>query len=211
MMVTPLQLARAFSAYANGGRLPNVRLVKGVLDVDGNVVSNRPTADFSSLPQVVSTDAASKIRRILADVPLRGTATSIKRVLPGTNTFEVPTWPVWNIFGKTGTSHISEGKAGYSKTRYNSTFIGGAPFENPRIVIAMTLHEPDRAIAHYGGTVSAPAGARIIGRTLAYMQVSPSPEMAPPPPEIAAHLANYQANVYHKPTPKAAASAKTGE
>ncbi len=201
LMVTPLQLARAFCAYANGGKLPTVRLVKGVLDADGNVVTSRPPPAFADLPQVVTPETAAQIRRILADVPLRGTATSIKRFVPGTRQYEVPTWYMWNIFGKTGTAHISEGRAGYSHNRYNSTFLAGAPYENPRLVVAITLHEPDRSIAHYGGTVSGPAGAKILGRALTYLQVPPSPELAPPPPEITKKLVNYQPSVYIKPSP----------
>jgi hypothetical protein len=107
-------------------------------------------------------------------------------------------WNVWNIFGKTGTSHISEGKLGYSGNRYNSTFIGGAPYEKPRLVIAMTIHEPDRSQGHYGGTVSGPAAIDILASSLQYLQVEPSPELPLPPQELIAKLANFQPNVYKK-------------
>ncbi len=200
LMVTPLQLGRAFCAYANGGRLPQVRIVRGTLTPDGAVVTTRPPPEFSQLPQVLDMKSAQQIRRILADVPLRGTATAISRKVPGTQSYEVPNWYAWNIFGKTGTSHISEGRSGYSGTRFNSTFLGGAPYENPRLVIAMTVHEPDRSLGHYGGTVSAPPSARILVRSLAYLQVSPSPELPPPAPDIAAKLVHFEPSIYHKPT-----------
>jgi cell division protein FtsI (penicillin-binding protein 3) len=199
LMVTPLQLAHAFCAYANGGRLPEVRVLRGVVDDKGQVISSRPHADYGTLPVVIDPQAAMKVRRILADVPLRGTASSIKT--------GAPNWYVWNIFGKTGTAHISEGRAGYSAHRYNSTFLGGAPFEKPRLVIAMTLHDPGTA-AHYGGAVSGPASARILTRSLAYLQVDPSPELDPPPADIAAHLVRFVANVYHKPTTQPADQAR---
>ena len=191
LMVTPLQLARGFCAYANGGKVPQLTLVRGVVDVDGNIVSLRPHAPVAEMQAAVDPGAAMTIRRILADVPLRGTASTIKR--------EVPNWYVWNIFGKTGTSHISEGRAGYSAHRYNSTFMGGAPFEKPRLVIAMTLHDPGTA-SHYGGAVSGPGSARILERSLAYLQVGPSPQLELPPPDVAAHLVLYQPNIYKKPT-----------
>ena len=192
LMVTPLQLARAFCAYANGGRLPQVGIVKGVLDYDGKVISTRQRTPLENCPQMVSPDTAMQIRRVLADVPLRGTATTIKK--------DVPDWYVWNIFGKTGTAHISEGKAGYSLKRFNSTFMGGAPFENPRLVILVTIHEPDPSIAHYGGTVSAPTAARVLERSLSYLQVPPSPELPPPPSAVIPHLVGYQPNIYKKPS-----------
>ncbi len=199
MMVTPLQLARAFCVYANGGYLPPIRIIKGTVDPNGDIRCRNAAPDVSTLSRPVTPEAAMQIRRILADVPLRGTASGISHPIAGTKTYDVPTWYIWNIFGKTGTAHISEGKAGYSGTRFNSTFLGAAPYEKPRLVVAMTLHDPDRSIAHYGGTVSAPASARILGRCLAYLQVEPSPELEPPPAEVMAHLVNFDPKIYQKP------------
>lgn len=198
IMVTPLQLARAMCGYANDGYVPPLRIVRGTLDSAGKVTeaATRPLAT-----RAVSPDAAARIRRILADVPLRGTATTIKK--------EVENWATWNIFGKTGTAHISEGIHGYSGTRFNSTFLGGAPFESPRLVVAFVVHEPDRAIAHYGGAVSAPGAARLLTRALTYYQVPSSPQLPLPPAEVASHLVNYQASVYTKPSTRPATPAHT--
>ena len=65
------------------------------------------------------------MKRILCDVVVRGTGTKARSA-------------TWNIFGKTGTAHISEGKAGYSQGRFNSSFIGGA---NLPVTIARTIVE----------------------------------------------------------------------
>ena len=195
IMVTPLQLARAMAAYANNGRVMPVHIVKGTLDDTGQVM---PRPNEGASRQVIDPATAMKMRRILADVPLRGTASIIKRKVD--EQWNVDNWWVWNIFGKTGTAHISEGRAGYSSTRFNSTFLGGAPFEAPRLVVAMIVHDPDRAIAHFGGAVSGPGAARILTRSLAYMQVPPSPQLPPPPADVASRLVNYQANIYNKPT-----------
>src|SRR5439155_20950138 len=105
---------------------------------------------------------------------------------------------VWNIFGKTGTAHISEGKAGYSATKFNSSFIAGAPAENPRLVIAMVVHEPDRTKAHYGGWVAAPGASRVLQRSLAYLQTPRSPDLPLPPPSIANVLVNYDVRIYSR-------------
>ena len=78
----------------------------------------------------------------------------------------------------------------------NSSFMGGAPAENPRLIVMMVIHEPDKSLGHYGGDVSAPAAARILERSLAYLEVPSSPDLPPPPPEIASVLWNYNAKLY---------------
>ena len=183
MRVTPLQLARGFCAFANGGRLVQPTVVKGLLDAEGNVVSRRPEPSLERMPRVISEEAAGQIRQILSDTVVRGSATMARS-------------SHWNIFGKTGTAHISEGRRGYSAKRYTSSFLCGAPYENPRIVVAFIIHEPDRSIAHYGGRVSAPGAMRLVERTLSYLQVPPSPALNPPPPHVAATLVNYDIKKY---------------
>ena len=194
LMVTPLQLARAYCAYANGGRLVKPTLVKGFLDIDGHVTPSVAPSPFPMLPEVMDPVTAAEMKRVMCDVVIRGTAPHARSL-------------IWNIFGKTGTAFISEGKKGYSHTRYNSSFLCGAPAENPRLVVAMIIHEPDKSIAHYGGDVSGPAAKRLIERSLAYLQVPSSPELPPPPANIAAVLVNYNPKVYQRPRPSSGATA----
>jgi len=59
--------------------------------------------------------------------------------------------------------------------------MGGAPFENPRVVVTMIIHEPDKALAHYGGTVAAPGASHLLERALSYLQVQASPDLPVPP------------------------------
>ena len=191
LMVTPMQLGCAFAAFANGGRLVQPHVVKGWLDPQGNIVSREQPKELRMLPEAIDPLTAAGVKRILCDTLVRGTAKGSASTS-------------WNIFGKTGSSHISEGIHGYSNTRYNSSFIGGAPAENPRLVIAMVLHDPDKAWAlsqgqsYYGGAVSAPPASRVLERSLAYLQVPASPDLPPPPPEIARTLVNYDEKVYTK-------------
>ena len=98
-MVTPLQIARAFMCYAADGRLLPVSVVKGTLDPEGNISATKPPLDITQCPKVVSSETAGDIRRILSDVPVRGTAAgkALSRY--------------WNIYGKTGTAHISKAPA----------------------------------------------------------------------------------------------------
>ena len=186
IMVTPIQLARAFCAYGNGGRLVTPHLIRGTIDADGSL---EPTARpaLSQVPRVIDAQTAAEVKRILADVPVRGTAA-------GTGTRSL----TWNIFGKTGTAHISEGRAGYSQTKFNSSFLAGAPAERPRLVIAFIVHEPDRAKAHYGGWVAAPGASRVLQRALAYLQVPPSPDLPLPPANVETVLTAYSPKWYSR-------------
>jgi len=182
VMVTPLQLARAFGAYANGGRLVTPHLLLGTVDQDGKVVSRTKPVDFDSLPQVIDSGTAAEMRRILCDVLIRGTA-------EGTRS------KIWNISGKTGTARIAEGH-GYSATRFNSSFMACAPYENPRLVVVCVVHDPDRSIAHYGGKVAAPVVVKFMERALSYMDVPPSPDLPLPPPQVANVLYDYSEKDY---------------
>jgi cell division protein FtsI (penicillin-binding protein 3) len=185
LMVTPLQLVRGMSAYANGGRLVQPRIVKGILEEDGRVASHAPATSLKMLPEVIDPITAAEVKRILADIPVRGTAMKARS-------------RTWNIFGKTGTAHVSKGGS-YNQTAYTSSFIGGAPFESPRLVIAFIIHEPDRSKGHYGGLVSAPAAGRVLERSLAYLQVAASPDLPPPPPKIANLLYAFDPKAYNRP------------
>lgn len=180
VMVTPIQLARAFSAYANGGKLIQPHVLEGTLDVNGEVLSRAPRIPFDRLPRVISPQTVLEMRRILSDVVIRGTARGNRS-------------PIWNISGKTGTSYISLGKAGYSPNRYNSSFMACAPMENPRLVVVMIVHDPGTAL-HFGGNVAAPAACRLLERALTYMDVPPSPPLPLPPPEVAEKLIAFQPN-----------------
>ncbi len=187
VMVTPVQLARAFCAFANGGRLVTPHLVRGLVDADGTVAPPDARPPLAELPQVIDPATAARVKRILADVPVRGTAM-------GTQTRSL----TWNIFGKTGTAHISEGRAGYSATRFNSSFLAGAPAEHPRLVIAFVVHDPNRSQGHYGGWVAGPGASRVLQRALAYLQVPPSPDLPLPPADVETVLTAYSPKEYSR-------------
>jgi cell division protein FtsI (penicillin-binding protein 3) len=186
VMVTPLQLARAFCAYGNGGHLVQPHIVKGVMDSDGQILQRTTPVSLVNLQQPVDAETAASIRRILCDVVIRGTATGARS-------------KIYNIFGKTGTAHISEGKSGYSLTKFNSSFLAGAPYENPRLIVAFIVHEPVRKLGHYGGTVSGPGAQRLIDRALTYLQVPPSGDLPLPAPQMASVIYDYRPQLYAKP------------
>ena len=80
--------------------------------------------------------------------------------------------PYYDIFGKTGTAQLPNLETGgYYQDRYNSSFLGGAPVDAPRLVVGCFINDPDRSIGHYGGVVAGPAVRRVIERTLVYLGV----------------------------------------
>jgi cell division protein FtsI/penicillin-binding protein 2 len=146
-------------------------------------MSAAEAVDFEHLPQALPPATAVQLRRILCDVVVRGTAKGCRSV-------------VWNISGKTGTSHISEGRSGYSPTRYNSSFVACAPAEDPKIVVAFVIHDPSgekaEALHYFGGSIAAPGACRVIEQTLTYMNVPGSPPLPLPPAQVAGRLWEYQ-------------------
>jgi cell division protein FtsI (penicillin-binding protein 3) len=199
VMVTPLQLARCFCAYANGGRLVKPTLVRGVLDADGHLVTKIKPGKLEMMPEVIDPITAAEMKRVLCDVVIRGTASKARS-------------DVWNIFGKTGTAHISGGRAGYDEERYTSSFLAGAPAEDPQIVVAFIIHEPNKqhilaqGASYFGGAVAAPGASKLIERTLTYLNVPSSPELQPPPPQIANVLYQFNPKAYVRKTPVVTAS-----
>jgi cell division protein FtsI/penicillin-binding protein 2 len=182
MMVTPIQLTRALCAYANGGNMVSPHILHGLLTPEGEV--NPAEKKHAAKTRAIDEPTAQLIRRIMCDVVFRGTGQKAHSQR-------------WNLFGKTGTAHTAVGGS-YNESNYTSSFVGGGPFENPRVVVSVILHDPDKSLAHFGGAVSAPAAGQIIERTLAYLQVPDSPLLAPPPPTVTPLLHAFDASVYDR-------------
>jgi cell division protein FtsI (penicillin-binding protein 3) len=186
VMVTPLQLARGMCAIANGGQLLRPTIVKGVVDDQGEVTA-LPNLKLSPGEgrQVLEPETAAQVRRVLADVLVRGTGMHARSDL-------------YNVFGKTGTAHLTEpGKKVYSQDKYTSSFIGAAPYEHPQLVVAFIIHEAKKSGKnYYGGTTAAPGAVQTLERSLRYLGVEPSPKLAPPPPEMVPLLYNYSEKAY---------------
>lgn len=136
--VTPLQLAAAYGALANGGTLMRPFILKQVLN-EHNVVLSEVRAQ--SIRRVISKQTADTVRSFLRGVVEKGTAT-------GAQTKAVA------IAGKTGTSRkILDGK--YSTSSYTASFVGMFPAEDPHVVCLVMLDNP-KTMGYYGGVASAP-------------------------------------------------------
>jgi cell division protein FtsI/penicillin-binding protein 2 len=155
--VTPLQMVHAFSAFARDGTMASLR-----------ITSARGEASSAPGAQAISPATAQIAREAMRDVMLEGTG----RVAQSTK---------YQLFGKSGTAQLVKPKGrGYYEDRYVSSFIAGAPFNQPRIVVLCIIDDPDRKKAHFGGAVAGPVVRDIVDQTLEYLGVPPELEQTTP-------------------------------
>ena len=142
--VSLLQMARAYSVFARDGDLVPLSFQK----------NNEPPLTA----RVVSAETARAVRKMLFMAAAPG-GTAPQAQVPG-----------YSVAGKTGTAH-KIGKHGY-EDRYVASFVGFAPANNPRIIIAVMVDEPSNG-KHYGGEVAAPVFSAIAEHSMRILQVQP--------------------------------------
>ncbi len=148
--VTLLQLARAYTAFANDGELKPVSLLK---------LQDTPVGT-----QVFSAKTANEMKAMLEMVVLPG-GTALKAQILG-----------YRVAGKTGTTH-KLGAHGYEKDKYVGSFVGMAPASNPRLIMAIMIDEPNTAgDQYYGGVVAAPVFSAVMADALRMLAI---PQDAP--------------------------------
>jgi cell division protein FtsI/penicillin-binding protein 2 len=179
--VTPLQMARAFSAFCRTGNLagtvPSLRLTAAEPGTD-----SQPKVDpgTRALP--------SKIAELTRET-MRGVTHNLDNRLSSRTGASKETFN-YEAFGKSGTARAPLGKApegmkkpkgadGYYGGQYNVSFIAGAPASDPRIVVLVVVDDPGpelvRTKRYYGAMVAGPINRRITERVLGYLRVPPSP------------------------------------
>jgi len=167
--VTPVQMAAAFGAIANGGLLMRPFLVRRIVAPGGEVAfENAPVV----VRRVIGARSAQTVTALLRRVVEERGGTGAKARLDG-----VP------VAGKTGTAQkVNLRTGGYSSKRIGS-FVGFAPADAPRVVILVLIDEP--GTSSYGGVVAAPVFRAIATAVLERLGVAPPPsrvEMAGAPP-----------------------------
>jgi cell division protein FtsI (penicillin-binding protein 3) len=150
--VSLMQLAQAYTIFARDGDMVPLSLV---LPPDGDPVEPQVRQ------QVVSPQTARAVRKMLAMVTQPG-GTALKAQVPG-----------YSVAGKTGTSRkwLDKEKR-YAQDRHRGWFVGMAPAERPRIVVAVMIDEP-RAGKFFGGDVAAPVFSQVVQQTLRSVGVQP--------------------------------------
>ncbi|MBU4484276.1 transpeptidase family protein [bacterium] len=151
--VTPLQLANAFAAIANGGRLMKPHLVKRIINHTGSVVYE---AQHTVLSEPVSLGVSRELIKILEGVVEDGTGRLAES-------------QKYHVAGKTGTAQKADQITGGYSEKYWASFVGFAPSENPRLVVLVAIDEPNGN--NYGGVVSAPVFKNIMVESLQYLSV----------------------------------------
>lgn len=147
--VTLLQLARAYTVFANDGELKPVSLLK---------LKEAPVGT-----QVFSPATAHAVKDMLELVVLPG-GTALRAQVLG-----------YRVAGKTGTTHKLSPQGGYEKDKYVGSFVGMAPASNPRLIMAVMIDDPSSG-EYYGGTVAAPVFSAVMADTLRMLAI---PQDAP--------------------------------
>jgi cell division protein FtsI (penicillin-binding protein 3) len=159
--VTPIQIAAAYAAIANGGVLMKPHLLKSITDGQGQVIR---TGQPQVIRRVVSEPTAKQLTEFFEGVVLRGTAKMA--AIPGIR-----------IAGKTGTSRkLINGH--YDEGSYSASFVGFVPVENPAVVCLVMMDNPQGTF-YTGGTTSAPVFRDIIQRALTSSELFAPPGQQP--------------------------------
>jgi cell division protein FtsI (penicillin-binding protein 3) len=147
LAVTPMQMIAGYAAIANGGFLRAPQLIEKI----GDEPVHEPDGH-----RVIEASVAEQVRTMLEGV-----------LAPGGTASEVSV-PGYTLAGKTGTAQVAENGT-YSETKYVASFIGFAPAQDPRLLVAVIVDQPQGEI--YGGAVAAPAFGKIAAFALPYLGV----------------------------------------
>jgi cell division protein FtsI (penicillin-binding protein 3) len=141
---TPLQLAQAYAAIANGGKVRQPTFIQG---------SNNPPIS------AIDPEIARAVAKMLETVPTTEGTGSRARVAN------------YRIAGKTGTSHKASA-SGYAAARYVSSFAGFGPASNPRLVCIVVINDPTGE-EYYGGLVAAPLFSEVMTGAMRILNIPP--------------------------------------
>ena len=150
MSMTSLQLARAYSVFASGGKLLPVSMLRK---------SAEDLAEVAKIPAIFSPQTVDKVVTMLTAV-VSEQGTGSRAAIPG-----------YSVAGKTGTVHKSA-KGGYEEDKYISVFAGLAPASDPKLVLVVMVNQPNSGV-YFGGEVAAPIFSKIMGGALRILNVSP--------------------------------------
>ena len=156
--VNLLQLARAYTVFANNGELKPISLMK----LDAPAVGKKILTDKTAL----------ELRDMLETVVLPGGTAPLAQVAG------------YRVAGKTGTAHKLSGA--HYVDKYVASFVGFAPASAPRVIVAVMIDEPDNG-QYYGGLVAAPVFSQVTGETLHLLNVpndAPLNNVIEPPADV---------------------------
>jgi len=151
LSATLMQMARAYTVFARDGEVIPVSLLK----------QDHPASGV----RVLSPETAREVRKMLQMAAGPG-GTAPKAQTVG-----------YSVGGKSGTAHKQEGK-GYASHKYRSWFVGMAPIDKPRVIVAVMVDEPSNGV-YFGGDVAGPVFSQVVQQTLRMMNVPPDLDVKP--------------------------------
>lgn len=149
LSVSLMQLAHAYTVFATDGQFIPLTLLKRE--------SNAPVHGM----QVFTPQTAKEIREMLHMVAMPNGASRAQ--VSG-----------YKVGGKSGTSKTVSGR-GYSEDKYRAWFVGIAPIDDPKIIVAVMIDEPKGA--YFGGVIAAPVFSSVVTQTLSLLGVPPDESM----------------------------------
>ena len=150
--VTPIQMVRAFSAFAR----PDGTMVQPRLVLPRGTAGDVPGAPSR---QVIAPAVLSEAKDAMKGVVEEGTARKARS-------------EHYRMYGKTGTAELAvPGQKGYDRDRYTASFIAAAPFDRPRIAVLCIIDDPDKRKGHFGGSIAGPVVRDVVDETLQYLGV----------------------------------------
>jgi cell division protein FtsI (penicillin-binding protein 3) len=156
--VTPIQVATAFAAVANGGHLLRPHVVRGLRSQDGSL---HRRVEPVAIRRVISAETSRRLLTMLQAAVEEGTG-------------KEAALEEYAVAGKTGTAQKLEPATGrYSAQRVVASFVGAVPAEQPRLVILVVIDDPETS--RWGGSIAAPVFRAIARNALKYLKVPPSP------------------------------------
>jgi len=141
--VSPLQIATAYSALGNGGKLIAPTFVKGQRNEGKQIIDEKIAKEVVAMMETVVTQGGAKQAAVLG----------------------------YHVAGKTGTARKA-GPGGYERGHYNALFAGVVPATNPRFATVIVINDPQGG-KYYGGLVSAPVFHNVMEGALRLMDVPP--------------------------------------
>ncbi|HGG58034.1 MAG TPA: hypothetical protein ENK31_09595 [Nannocystis exedens] len=165
MSASPLQVAAAFGALANQGEYIQPAIIKRTVDHRGETIY-----EHTPMPErVVRRGTARTVMKMLESVVHSRHGTGNNAAVPG-----------YRVAGKTSTAQKADAKKGYSDDEYFASFIGALPAKNPRVVILVSVDNPEGG--HFGNEVAAPSFSSLGEQVMLHLGVPREDGIAPPKP-----------------------------
>jgi cell division protein FtsI (penicillin-binding protein 3) len=162
--VNAVQMASVYATIANGGVRVQPRLVAGITSPSGQYTPAAP----SPSRRVIKTTTARQLVQILQQVP--GVDQEVDQpwgIIPG-----------YAIASKTGTSN--EAGPGCALCEYGSSYIGMAPGNDPQVVVAVNVQDPDKKYGYFGDVVAGPVFYHVMEFAVQTLQIQPQPGLVAP-------------------------------